>query len=75
MNKIVNKFLLANKFMPEHLSRPDKITLGNPIHNSVKQSCTTQNPINLDNSRQKIINLLNDNAKIISEAIYKSKQN
>ena len=61
--------------MPGHLSRPDKITLGNPIHNSVKQSYTTQNPRNRDDSRQKIIKLLNDNAKIISEAIYKSKQN
>ena len=61
--------------MPERLSRPDKITLGNPIYNSVKQSYTTQNPRYLDDSRQKIINLLNDNAKIISEGIYKSKQN
>ena len=30
---------------------------------------------NLDDSRQKIINLLNDNVKIRSEAIYKAKQN
>ena len=30
---------------------------------------------NLYNSRQKVINLLNDNAKFRSEAIYKSKQN
>ena len=73
MNKIVNKCLLANKFMPEHLSRPDKITLGNPIHNSVKQSYTRKNVRNLDESRLKIINLINDNAKIIS--IYKSKEN
>ena len=30
---------------------------------------------NLYDSRQKVINLFNDNAKIRSEAIYKSKQN
>ena len=30
---------------------------------------------NLYNSRQKIIDLLNDNSRIRSEAIYKSKQN
>ena len=75
MNKVVNKCLLANKFMPEHLSRPDKIILGNPIHNSVKQSYTIKNVRNLDESRQKVINLINDNAKIISEGIYKSKEN
>ena len=39
------------------------------------QSCTIKNVRNLYNSRQKIIKLLNDNAKIRSEAIYKSKQN
>ena len=37
------------------------------------QSCTIKNVRNLYNSRQKIIKLLNDNAKIRSEAIYKSK--
>ena len=34
-----------------------------------------KNVRNLYDSRQIIINLLNDNAKIRSEAIYKSKQN
>ena len=34
-----------------------------------------KNVRNLYDSRQKIINLLNDNAKTRSEAIYKSKQN
>ena len=34
-----------------------------------------KNVRNLYDSRQKIINLLNDNVKISSEAIYKSKQN
>ena len=36
---------------------------------------TIKNIKNLDDSRQKIINLLNDNSKTRSEAIYKSKQN
>ena len=34
-----------------------------------------KNVKNLYNSRQKIIDLLNDNSRIRSEAIYKSKQN
>ena len=36
---------------------------------------TIKNVKNLYDSRQKVINLLNDNAKFRSEAIYKSKQN
>ena len=36
---------------------------------------TIKNIKNLYDSRQKIINLLNDNSKTRSEAIYKSKQN
>ena len=39
------------------------------------QSCAIKNVRNLYDSRQKIIKLLNGNAKIRSEAIYKSKQN
>ena len=34
-----------------------------------------ENAKNLYNSRQKVIDLLNDNSRIRSEAIYKSKQN
>ena len=49
-----------------------EITSGNPKHKSEKQSYTKKT---LYDSRQKIIDLLNDNAKIRSEAIYKSKQN
>ena len=44
-------------------------------HKSEKQSYTIKNVKNLYEKRQKIINLLHDNAKIRSEAIYKSKQN
>ena len=41
----------------------------------MKQLYTIENVKNLYESRQKIINLLNDYLKIRSEAIYKSKQN
>ena len=48
---------------------------GNPKYKSSSQLYVIENVKNLYNSRQKIIDLLNDNAKIRSEAIYKSKQN
>ena len=47
----------------------------NPKHKSDNQLNVIKNVKNLYDSRQKIINLLNDNSKIRSEAIYKSKQN
>ena len=53
----------------------NEITSGNPKHKSNNQLYVIENVKNLYNSRQKIIDLLNDNAKIRSEAIYKSKQN
>ena len=52
-----------------------EITSGNPKHKNEKQSHTIKNVRTLYDSRQKITDLLNDNAKIRSEAIYKSKQN
>ena len=52
-----------------------EIKSGNPKHKSEKQLYTIQNIKNLYDSRQKIIDLLNDYSKIRSEAIYKSKQN
>ena len=52
-----------------------EITSGNPRYKSNIQLYVIKNVKNLYNSRQKIIDLLNDNAKIRSEAIYKSKQN
>ena len=48
---------------------------GNPDYKSEKQLYAIKNIKNPYNSRQKIIDLLNDNAKIRSEALYKSKQN
>ena len=53
----------------------NEIVKGNPAHKSGKQLNTIKNVKNLYGTRQKIINLLNDNSKIRSEAIYKSKQN
>ena len=45
------------------------------MHKSEKKSYAIKNVRNLYDSREKIINLLNDNVKIRPEAIYKSKQN
>ena len=53
----------------------NEITSGNPKHKSDNQLYVIKNVKNLYDSRQKIIDLLNDNSKIGSEAIYKSKQN
>ena len=53
----------------------NEITSGNPSHKSNNQLYVIKNVRNLYDSRQKIINLLNDNPKIRSEAIYKSEQN
>ena len=53
----------------------NEITSGNPKHKSNNQLYIIKNVKNLYDSRQKIIDLLNDNLKIRSEAIYKSKQN
>ena len=53
----------------------NKMTSGNPKRKSNNQLYIIKNVKNLYNSRQKIIHLLNDNSKIRSEAIYKSKQN
>ena len=51
----------------------NEIKSGNPKHKSEKQLYQIKNVKNLYDSRQKIISLLNDNAKIRSEAIYKAK--
>ena len=51
-----------------------QIKSGNPKHKSGKQLYTRESVKNLYNSRQKIIDLFNDNAKIRSESIYRSKQ-
>ena len=51
------------------------ISSGNSKYKEKYQLDVIKNVRNLHNSRQKIINLLIDNAKIRSEAIYKAKQN
>ena len=50
-------------------SELNQITSENPKYKGEKQSYTIKNVRNLHDSRKKIINLLNDNAKIRSEAI------
>ena len=53
----------------------NEIKSGNPKYKSSSQLYIIENVKNLYNSRQKIIDLLNDNSRIRSEAINKSKQN
>ena len=53
----------------------NELTSENPKHKSDDQLYIIENVKNLYNSRQKVINLLNDYSKIRSEAIYKGKQN
>ena len=50
-----------------------EINSGNPKHKKEKQSYTIKNVKNLYDSRQKIVDLLNDYSKIKSEANYKTK--
>ena len=52
-----------------------QIKSGNTDHKSDKQSYVIKNVKNLYDSRQKIIDLLNNYWKIRSEALYRSKQN
>ena len=49
------------------------MTTGNPKHKSKDQLDTIKNIKNLYYSRQKVINLFNDCAKIMSEAAHKTK--
>ena len=53
----------------------NEITSGNLKHQCSGQVYIIKNVKNLYKTRQKIINLLNDNLRIRSESIYKSKQN
>ena len=52
-----------------------QITSGNPKHKEKYQQDTIINVKNLYDSRQKIIDLFNNSARIKSEAIHKLKQN
>ena len=51
-----------------------RITSGNPKHKNESQLYTIKNAKNLYDSRQKIIDLLDDNSRIRSEAIYKANK-
>ena len=54
--------------------KQNEITTGNPKTKSRDQLYTTKNIKNLYNSREKVLKLYNDYAKIISEAMYEEKQ-
>ena len=71
LKKHYNKYKKIKKIKSEL----NETTSGNPKHKSEIQSYTIKNVRNLYDLRQKVINLLNCNAKTRSEAIYKSKQN
>ena len=60
LNKIKNKL--------------NQITTGNPKHESKNQLDPIKDIKNLYNSRDKVIKLYNDYAKIISEAVYKQNR-
>ena len=55
-------------------SKLNEITTGNPKHKSKDQIDKIKNIKNLYNSREKVIKLYNHYVKIISEAMYKTKQ-
>ena len=64
----------AEKEQEQFKSNLVEITEGNPKHKSKDQLDVIKNAKNLYDSRQKVINLFNDYAKIRSEAIYETKQ-
>ena len=81
-DKSDNKLSIMNKTLKEiekdqkkFKSSLGQMTLGNSEHKGNYQKDAIKNAKNLYNSRQKVIDLFNDSAKIRSEAIYKSKQN
>ena len=55
-------------------SKLNEITTGNPKHKSKDQLDTIRNIKNLYKSRDKLIKIYNDYAKIISETMYETKQ-
>ena len=55
-------------------SKLDEIATGNPKHKSIDQLDRIKSIKNLYNSSDKFIKLHNDYAKIISEAMHKTKQ-
>ena len=71
VNKHYNKYKKNKKILKKDLNER---VAENPKYKSQKQLYTVKNNKNLYDSRQKIIDLLNNNSKIRSEAIYKSKQ-
>ena len=67
---MVKKYYNKQKIKKKLKSELNEIKSRNLKHKSEKQSYKIKNVRNLYDSRQKIINLLNDKAKIRSEAIH-----
>ena len=75
-NEIKNGNILIEKIAKDQKqfkSKLNEINTKNPKHKSKDQLDATKNIKNLYNSRQKVINLFNDYAKIRSEAMFKTK--
>ena len=72
-NKIKNGYVSIEKIEEDKKklkSKLSEITTGNPKNRDKDQSDTIQNIRSLYKSREKVIKLFNDYAKIISEAMY-----
>ena len=75
-NEIKNGNILIEKIAKDQKqfkSKLNEINTKNPKHKSKDQLDAIKNIKNLYNSRQKVINLFNDYAKIRSEAMFKTK--
>ena len=75
-NEMQNGNILLRKAEEEQnkfISNLREITSGNPKHKEEYQLDTIKNVKNIYDSRQNIIDLFNDSAKIRSEAIYETK--
>ena len=68
------KIQAAEREQKKFKSKLREIASGNLEHKSDDQLDTIKNAQNVYNSRQKIIDLFNDNAKIISQAIYEANK-
>ena len=76
-NEIVNGDKTIKKIeedQKQFKSDLNEITIGDPRHKSINQLDTIKNVKNIYNSRQKVIDLFNDYAKIKSKAMHKAKK-
>ena len=72
---VIKHYHDQKKIKKKFRSELRQITSGRAKNKSDNQKDTIKNVKNLYNLRQKIVDLLNDNSIIKSEAIYKAKQN